>query len=284
MAAPARQHAGAGPPGAVPDGLNATLVLLRHGESTAIVEGRFQGRLDVPLSPLGRREATLAAERLARPHATPSLPVPAAAPVEIVHSPLERAAETAALVADACAAPGAFGAPVALRPDPGFEEIGQGEWEGRLATEITERWGDVLSAWRQRPTEVAAPGGERLDEVQQRVHPALATLLENLAAGGSRGPADGPQVLAGGHGVAPDAPWSILVGHDGVFKVTLLTLFDLPLERFWLFPFALCGISIVDIAGGRPRLRAHNLTDHLGPVLEERARTLAEARERAGAL
>ena len=52
---------------AIPDGLAASLVLLRHGESVAIVEGRFQGRLETPLSPLGRRQAELAGARLARP-------------------------------------------------------------------------------------------------------------------------------------------------------------------------------------------------------------------------
>jgi len=66
--------------------------------------------------------------------------------------------------------------------------------------------------------------------------------------------------------------------------VTLLTLFDLPLERFWLFPFALCGITVVELAGGRPRLRAHNLTEHLAPLLEERAQATTIEREEAGAL
>jgi probable phosphoglycerate mutase len=278
--------------GPVPDGLDATLVLLRHGESTAIVEGRFQGRLDVPLSPLGRREAELAAARLARPHASPALPVPGGPPQEIIHSPLARTAETAAAVARATGAPDAFGQPIPLRPEPGFAEIGQGDWEGLPATEIADRWGDILSAWRLRPTEANAPGGERLDEVQGRVRPALSGLLGRLGDGRPAGRPDGPQVLGGpaagtatgGPAGAAALPWSVVVAHDGVFKVVLLTLFDLPLERFWLFPFALCGISVVEIVGGRPRLRAHNLTDHLGPVLEERAQALAAERERAGAL
>ena len=34
----------------VPDGLDATLVLVRHGESTFIVEGRFQGQAETPLT------------------------------------------------------------------------------------------------------------------------------------------------------------------------------------------------------------------------------------------
>jgi broad specificity phosphatase PhoE len=74
------------------------------------------------------------------------------------------------------------------------------------------------------------------------------------------------------------------VAHDGVFKVVLLTLFDLPLERFWLFPFALCGFAIVDLAYGRASLRAHNLTEHLAPLLERRAEQVSESRERSGAL
>jgi broad specificity phosphatase PhoE len=276
-------------------GLDATLVLVRHGESTAIVEGRFQGRLDVPLSPFGEREAALVAERLARQHASPALPVPGGEPVEIVHSPLARAAQTAgaieAATGRASAAAAAGGMPTGhslLRADEGLVEIGQGEWEGRLASEIAERWGDVLSAWRQRPAEVQAPGGETLEEVRARVRPALGRAVGRLddaarRRGLDKGRPDRSQVL-GSDPQAGEHPWSIVVAHDGVLKVVLLTLFELPLDRFWLFPFALCGISIIDIAGARPRLRAHNLTDHLGPALEERARAVAAQRERAGAL
>ena len=79
----------------VPDGLDATLVLARHGESEFIVEGRFQGQAETPLSAIGLRQAERLAERLARPHASPSLPVPAGPPLEIVHSPLIRTAQTA---------------------------------------------------------------------------------------------------------------------------------------------------------------------------------------------
>jgi broad specificity phosphatase PhoE len=79
-------------------------------------------------------------------------------------------------------------------------------------------------------------------------------------------------------------PWSIVVAHDGVFKVAALTLLDLPLDRFWTLPFALCGISVIELRGGRPTLRAHNLTEHLAPLLEERAIAVSEERERTGAL
>ena len=271
----------AAPP--IPDGLDATLVLLRHGESTAIAEGRFQGAIDVPLSPVGRRQAELAAARLAHPHASPALPVPLEAPREIVHSPLARAAETAGLVHAAASAPEAFGDGIVFRADAAFVEVRQGEWEGRLATEIAERWADVLAAWRRRPAEAHAPGGESLGQVEERVRPSLQRLLETLGAGRPPGTLDRPQVLGNADPIE-DRPWSILVAHDGVFKVVLLTLFRMGLDRFWTFPFDLCGITVVEFRAGRATLRAHNLTEHLAPLLEERAQALSAARERSGAL
>jgi broad specificity phosphatase PhoE len=266
----------------IPDGLNATLVLLRHGESTAIDEGRFQGQLDTPLSSVGRRQAALAAARLARPGATPALPIPAGPPIEIVHSPLARTSETATLVAAAAAASDGFGRDVPLRPDPRFAEIAQGEWEGRFATEIVERWGDVLEAWHRRPTEAWAPGGESLAVVEGRIRPALRDVLGRLVPH-QRPPSTEASRFVGGRHV-PDGPWSIVVAHDGAFKVVLLALLDLPLERFWAFPFAVCAITVVEFVDGAPRLRAHNLTEHLAPLLEERAQDVSEERERLGAL
>ncbi len=268
----------------MPPGLDATLVLLRHGETTAIVEGRFQGRSSVPLSPLGARQAQRAAERVARPHDPPALPVPGGPPVEVVHSPLARTTQTAATVGAALAAGTAFGRPVPLRPEEGFAEIGQGEWEGRLTTEIAQEWGDVLAAWRVAPASAHAPGGESLPAVQERVRPAMSAMLQRMAEASPARAGAQPSPVLTSTGTRLDEPWSILVAHDGVFKVALLSLFELPLERFWLFPFALCGITVVEIADGRPRLRAHNLTEHLAPLLEERAQAATEERERAGAL
>lgn len=265
----------------IPDGLEATLVLLRHGETEWILEGRFQGQSETPLSPLGRRQAELAAGRLTLPHASPALPVPPGPPLAIVHSPLVRTAQTAALVADALAA---AGTPVPRLPDDGLREIGQGEWEGRTHVEIAERWREELAAWRRTPTRAWAPGGEPLAAVQARVRDSLAGILARLGEGFPRGTLDREQV-AGYRGAATaEQPWAVLVGHDGIFKVLLLTLFDLPLERFWMWTFALCGVSVVEIRAGRPVLRAHNLTEHLSPLLEEQAIEVAEERERTGAL
>ena len=79
-------------------------------------------------------------------------------------------------------------------------------------------------------------------------------------------------------------PWSVVVGHDGLFKVLLLTLFDLPLDRFWMWSFELCGITVIEFRAGRPVVRAVNLTEHLAPLLDEAAQEASEERERSGAL
>ncbi len=274
-------------PPIVPPGLDATLVLLRHGESEWVAQGLFQGQGDSPLSPTGRRQASLAAERLAHAHRPPALPVPTGAPVSIVHSPLLRTTETAALVAAAIAGPEGLGAPAAVRADAGFLEIGQGEWEGVASSTVAERWKDVLDGWRDDPLTAWAPGGESLPEVDARARVALSRLLGELAAASPEDAVERSHVL--GYADLPsNEPWSIVVGHDGVFKVALLALLDLPLSRFWTFPFALCGITVVELRGGRPRLRLHNATDHLAQLESEAeaqaARIAAAQRGRTGAL
>lgn len=266
----------------IPDALDASLVLVRHGESELIVERRFQGRLETPLSPRGRRQAQLVGQRLARPHERPALPVPDGPPLAIIHSPLARAAETAVAIHTASAEAAPDGAPP-LRRDPRFTEIGQGEWEGRLAAEIAASDGDRLAAWRRRPTEAWAPGGEPLEEVQERVRSGLDDLLGELAAAGSPGSIQAPQV--GGYETAASVhPWTILVAHDGVFKVSLLSLFDLPLERFWMWTTDLCGITIVEFRAGRPVVRAANVTEHLAPLQDDASVAATASRERTGAL
>lgn len=261
----------------IPDGLDATLVLVRHGESEFIVQGRFQGQADTPLTTRGLRQAELVAARLAAPHARPALPLPKGLARELVHSPLTRTRQTAEAVA------AAIGAPLTPRPDPGFLEIGQGEWEGLHRDEIATRYADSLATWRRRPTDAWAPGGESLPEVADRVRPALTEVLARLAEGSPPGTRDRDQVPGYGDSVAHH-PWSILVAHDGVFKVTLLTLFDLPLDRFWMWMMDLCAISVIEFRGGQPVVRAHNLTDHLAPLLDEDTVAAQEARSRSGAL
>jgi broad specificity phosphatase PhoE len=302
-------------PLAVPPDLAASLVLLRHGQSVWLAEGRFQGQADTPLSPLGERQAALAGARLADPGAPPRLPVPPGDPIAIVHSPLARTAQTAAAVAAAIAARGRPAPP--LVAEAGLREIGQGAWEGLYQREVEAGWPAEIAGWRRDPVRLFAPGGESLVEVDRRVRAALATVIDSLvrassgalvgdasAARGSPAPLTGSSA-AGGSPAAPAGspapatpsfydphagPWALLVGHDGAFKVALLALLGLPLDRFWTFTQATTGIAVLDIRNGRTVLRAWNRTEHLAPLeieageAERRAEDEAAARSRSGAL
>jgi broad specificity phosphatase PhoE len=296
-------------PFAVPPDLAASLVLLRHGQSVWLAEGRFQGQADTPLSPLGERQAALAGARLADPGAPPRLPVPPGDPIAIVHSPLARTAQTAAAVAAAIEASGRPAPP--LVPEPGLIEIGQGAWEGLYQRDVEAGWPAEIAGWRRDPVRAYAPGGESLVEVDRRVRAALARVIDGLARASSDRAAGSDPVGAGSP--APESgfpapatgsarsatpsfydphagPWTVLVGHDGAFKVALLALLGLPLDRFWTFTQTTTGIAVLDIRNGRTILRAWNRTEHLAPLEieagdgERCAEAEAAARSRSGAL
>lgn len=218
--------------------------------------------MDSPLTAIGLDQAAAVARRLAGRREPPALPVPIEPPIEIAHSPLRRTASTAEAIAELLRATEPPDTEIVVRGDPGFLEIGQGDWEGLAGTEISERYPETLAAWRRRPWETVAPGGETLADVAARVGPALATVLARQRDGREAGTLDRSHVAGYGDS-APTHPWTIVVGHDGVFKLALLALFGLPLERFWMWSMDLCGITVVEFRAGRAVLRAHNLTDHL---------------------
>jgi len=91
--------------------------LIRHGTTAANRERRFQGRLDYPLSPQGRREARLLAER-----------VKSLAPDLLLSSDLQRAWETAQIIAQATG--------LIVRPLPLLRECSWGVAEGKTLEEI----------------------------------------------------------------------------------------------------------------------------------------------------
>jgi len=246
----------------IPPGLDAVLVLLRHGQTQFIVENRFQGAMEAPLTALGEDQARLAGRRLAAPTAVPATPIPDDSPFAVVHSPLGRARRSAELATAEMNAAGRVTPP--LRADEGFCEIGQGAWEGLTEAEITARFGDSLAGWRRWPMRYSAPGGETLPEVRRRVEAALTPLLLDMADGSAPGTFDRHQVLGYGDAAPDRRRWSLIVGHGGVFRVVACVLLDMPLEHFWNFDFGLGAITVIEIRAGRAVIRALNLDSHLG--------------------
>ena len=175
------------------------------------------------------------------------------------------------------------------RPDDGFPEIGQGDWQGLHRDEIGARYGAELAAWRRTPLD-GLGAGRRVAPRGPGTGPAGARGDPRDASPTAGRPARSTARRSPGYGEPPAAhPWSVVVGHDGVFKIALLTLFGLSLERYWMWSMDLCAITIVEFRAGRPVLRAHNLTAHLGAAGRRDGRgggtrkAAAEERERSGA-
>ncbi len=238
------------------------LALVRHGESEWIAEGRFQGRGDPALSEPGLRQAAAVGARLAAPAQTPSLPLPDGPPLAIWHSPLRRAAQTAAAIH------AARGGDAPLRPLDALTELAQGEWEGLTHEEVRARWPDELAAWRDDPVHNHAPGGESVPEALRRARKAHSMIIGRdpvtPAAGTSREPAE--PVLGYAHtskSGAASPGWAIIVAHDGILRLLMLDLLGIGSEHFWSFPLALASVSVLDLSAGVVRLRAHNLDEHI---------------------
>lgn len=125
------------------------LVLLRHGETEWSRTMRHTGRTDVPLTPLGEREAAAARPALARWRFA-----------AVLTSPLGRARHTAELAGFSDA-----------RVDDDLIEWDYGELEGRTTAELREQ-SPGWTIWDGPP-----PGGERLEDVATRVDRVIQRVL-----------------------------------------------------------------------------------------------------------
>jgi len=140
------------------------LILIRHGESVAQVEGFVSGHDTCRgLSDLGRRQAEALRDRLAR---TGEIQADV-----ILTSILPRAIETASIIASAIGGD----APV---QDCDLCEIHAGEGEGLTWAEFGERFGRE-DGWD--PKRAAAPGGESWYGFGERVARALGRYTEEHA-------------------------------------------------------------------------------------------------------
>ena len=215
------------------------LVLIRHGESTATVEGIVGGdRGCRGLSELGRRQCSALRDRLA---STGELVADV-----LVASTLPRAVETAELIAPA------------LGVDPGrivkvrdLCELQPGECDAISWEEYDQRYGVDMKAYPYTPI---APGGESVADFHLRVGRALAVLAEEH---------EGRSMVVACHG--------------GVIMSSMVSFLGLPVHRPLLAELPVANTSITEWerpagAGVPPpwRLLRFNDAAHLAALPRQR--------------
>jgi probable phosphoglycerate mutase len=163
------------------------VLLLRHGRTAFNVEGRFQGRIDVPLDEVGRSQAEQAAQAI---HAAYRV-------TRVVSSDLSRAFATAA--------PFATLAGLEIDTDARLREWAYGVWEGRRTAEIQERWPAQYAAWHAGRD----PGGAGQETRAQ----VAARMVEAIMAASGKLDAD-DTLLVVSHGAAIRLATTALLGLD----------------------------------------------------------------------
>jgi probable phosphomutase (TIGR03848 family) len=197
-----------------------TVILLRHGRSTANSAGVLAGRtLGVGLDDDGVAQAQALVERLAQ------LPLAA-----VVSSPLQRCRETVAPLAQA--------RELEVTVDDRFVEVDYGQWTGRELSKLGKEplWKVVQS----HPSAAVFPGGEGLAALQARAVAAVREWDAKLAA------EHGPQVL-----------W-LVCSHGDVIKAVLADALGVHLDGFQRIVANPCSVSAVTYTETRPFVQRVN--------------------------
>ena len=230
----------------------ATVILVRHGRTTANASGMLAGRLaGVRLDETGEKQAARAGSRLTR--------VPFAS---VVSSPQERCKQTAKLLlADR------DGARPRIATEKGLAECDYGEWQGRPLRELAKE--KLWKVVQQHPSAATFPGGESMIAMQHR---AVDAVRRRDAA------------VEAEHG--PGAVW-VAVSHGDIIKSVLADALGMHLDLLQRIQVDPASISIIRYTAERPYVVASNTHDGdlswlAGPAKGSRARRGADVGGGAG--
>jgi len=200
----------------------ATVLLVRHGRTTANASGVLAGRTaGVELDDVGREQASRTGLRLA------AVPL-----VGVVSSPLDRCRQTSGLILDHQS-----GSPVTPLEDD-ITECDYGDWQGRTLKELAAE--ALWSVVQTQPSAAVFPGGESLAGMQAR---SVAAIRRRDAA------------FEAEHG--PGAVWAA-VSHGDIIKSILADALGMHLDLFQRITVGPASVSIVRYGPGRPTVHAAN--------------------------
>jgi len=164
------------------------IFLIRHGQTEFNLQGRLQGRMDSPLTPLGEEQARRMGRCLKPFVDQPDL-------WRVIASPLGRTRRTAEIVLEE------LGLTHEIEFDHRLVEIDVGEWEGLAREDIDAVSPGVIGTpgWLLR-----TPGGESYEAAAERLGAWLAEIDED----------DGLRRLVISHGIAGRILRNLYLGGD----------------------------------------------------------------------
>ncbi|MCX6013932.1 MAG: histidine phosphatase family protein [Chloroflexi bacterium] len=197
------------------------ILLIRHGETDWNKADRFRGRSDISLNETGIQQARATASRIA------ALNVSA-----FYSSPLKRAIMTASLLAQS------FNKPVL--PVEELNDIDFGTWQGLSNQEAMALDKDLYTQWLHQPHLVTFPQGESLEQVKDRVSPAIHNIIDK-----------------------EKEKTIVIVSHSVLCRIIVCILLGIDISHFWQITQDTCAINIFAQKNGYLAATALNDTCHL---------------------
>ncbi|MFD7861186.1 histidine phosphatase family protein [Streptomyces sp. NPDC057682] len=194
-----------------------TLILVRHGRSTANTSGLLAGRTPgVALDERGAAQAAALPGRLA------ALPLAAA-----VSSPLQRCRETLAPLL-------AARPELASHTEERINECDYGDWSGRKLAELNDE--PLMKVVQQHPSAAAFPGGESMRAMQARAVDAVRDWNARIEAE---------------HG---ENAVYVMCSHGDIIKSLVADALGLHLDLFQRIHADPCSVTAIRYTGLRPFL------------------------------
>lgn len=138
--------------------------LLRHGQTRWNIEGKIQGKTDIPLNEAGLSQAGFLAAAMEGCGAK-----------ALYSSPLLRARQTAEEVAEKTG--------LTVRVLPELQEVDFGLWEGNNWAFIGQNYPEDYKKWEINPAGTTPTGGEDRRSCQERIRNAVEQVIKESAGG-----------------------------------------------------------------------------------------------------
>ncbi len=206
----------------------ATVLLVRHGRTTANAAGILAGRTaGVRLDETGLAQARTTGERIASVRVA-----------QLVTSPQERCRQTARSIA------AVHPESPSVAVDRGLAECDYGEWQGRSLAELRKE--KLWQVVQRHPSSVTFPGGESMPAMQHR---AVEAVRRRDAA------------VEAEHG--PGAVW-VAVTHGDLVKVLLADALGMHLDLFQRLHVDPASVTVIQYTPDRPYVLSSN--SHAGDL------------------
>lgn len=213
------------------------VIIVRHGQSTYNAQKRIQGRCDESvLTEQGQAQARKVATALQ------GVPIQA-----VYHSPLQRASQTAGIIASE------LGNVPAPQPLETLREVDLPLWEKLTRQEVTAQFPEAYRQWKEQPAEFC------MDVNGQAHYPVRSLYAQAQEFWQSVLPNHADQTI-------------LIVAHNGINRCLLMSAIGIDPSRYQSIQQSNCCINILNFTGGwddAVQLESLNQLAHMGLAVPE---------------